>query len=969
MSQHGHWAVDLIGKRWSADGRESGTFSCWSLVRHALRLRGVDLPENPVEALRGACAAVDAREDDVVLMRNGIGAPHSGLLVRANGRLGMLHASHAAGVVWEPFGDAVSGMRYQIWRPTQLVREGDAIEWHGLPQDKEDFRSILQIAAIIVSFVPGLQPFAAYVYAANVAYNILVPPTLQTQRRPEQTGENFTTGLNGNEARLDQPIPKICGRREVTPPFAGQPYSVFLPKAGAADPNLDNDQYFYALYAVGIGNHDVVAKIANTSISRFADVLVAQYLPPGTPPSTVEANVTTAPEVSGQVLDSGLYVGGFAACAPGRTCSAIGIDILATRGLGKTAALSVSWRVEYRTINDFGQVLSAWALLGSDQARTAFTSTPQPWSVRYELGTAARVEIRVVRTDLKDTDPAALHEIAWTGLRAYLAEAAPLNPNCAHFEIVMRASKQLSNFASHDLRLIVKAYARTLDSNLDWQAEEHTRNPVWWILDLATSDTWGINKPDDRVDLQSFYDLAQTAAARQDNFDWVFESTMNAWDAMQLIARSCRSRVFRRNGVLSIARDEIADLPVTAFTPRNCQPGMSVDEKLRNRKSPDGIVIEYQDHRTWEWTPIECPVPGIDLSDMVNPVHIRLEGVSGATHAEREGLYEAANLLYRPRVSAWTTELQGMLPAYMSPVDFLPDIQGYGHSGDVAFWDDANLVLGLTEPPDWSAGALYLTLIRDDGSLTDDVLVTPGPTEWDVTLPAAPDFDLVLDDAARERPKYLLGTKDLVKVVSITDGGKTGDGAQLFNLSGVIDDERVHTADIHLLPGPGDIQDEPLDSDDDASGGGAGGLILVDINDGSIGGTGNLGVNATYTLKNDGTIHSEMTVAGATTDVSSLFLHQWMRFGAVELTTASLYEVRFTLMGSVNPGVYGGSLTATLDTWLPLSADQSITVDYPIGAGDGYELYAVRVEIREIASGIVQDTCEIDAVVSYTTPP
>ena len=76
-----------------------------------------------------------------------------------------------------------------------------------------------------------------------------------------------------------------------------------------------------------------------------------------------------------------------------------------------------------------------------------------------------------------------------------------LNPEAAHFEVVMRASSQLSQSASRDLRLICQAYCRTLAADLTWNAEVHTRNWVWWVLDLLTSPTWGMDKPDSRIDL------------------------------------------------------------------------------------------------------------------------------------------------------------------------------------------------------------------------------------------------------------------------------------------------------------------------------------------------------------------------------------------------------------------------------------------------------------------------------------
>ncbi|HPM25500.1 MAG TPA: hypothetical protein PLP66_16435 [Phycisphaerae bacterium] len=284
-----------------------------------------------------------------------------------------------------------------------LTQPGDVIEWHDVPQDRDTLRGVLTIASLFIPQLFALQGFAAFaaVAASQLAINLLLPPTGPTAlARPENTGDAFSTSLQGNEARLDQPIWRICGQREITPPYAAQPYFEYRPRPGDsdADPDLDNDQYFLALFAVGIGNHDVVAKIGNTPITRFADVVRATYLAPGVQPTEVLANVTTAVEVSSATLESGRFVGGYAACAARRTCSAIGVDVSAVRGLGKTGALTVTWRVEYREINDFGQVLGPWTVL-ADETRTAFTATPQRWSEKYTLPTAARVEVRLVRTD------------------------------------------------------------------------------------------------------------------------------------------------------------------------------------------------------------------------------------------------------------------------------------------------------------------------------------------------------------------------------------------------------------------------------------------------------------------------------------------------------------------------------------------------------------------------------------------
>lgn len=861
-----------------------------------------------------------------------------------------------------------------------LTQPGDVIEWHEVPQDRDILRTALSIAAIAILGPTGFGLQGAALIAANLlaqtAINALLPPVGPEQvSRPQQTGTAFSTSLAGNEARIDQPIWKICGQREINPPFAGQPYFEYRPRAGDsdADPDLDNDQYFFALFAVGIGNHDVVAKIGNTPITRFADVVRATYLPPGTLPTEVLANVTSAVEVSSpQTLESGRFVGGYAACSPRRTCSAIGIDVSAVRGLGKTGALTVTWRVDYREINDFGQVLGNWQTL-ANETRTAFTATPQRWSDRYDLPTPARVEVRIVRTDVQDKDPAALHELAWIGLRAYLAEPAPLNPDAAHFEVVMRASSQLSQSASRDLRLIVQAYCRTLNPDLTWGAEVHTRNWVWWVLDLLTSSTWGMDKADSRIDLQSFYDLAVQADLRQDRFDYVFDSTMGGWDAAQLIARAGRSRVFRRNGVISIARDELADVPVTAFTPRNCQPGISISETLRQRRSPDGVIVEYLDHRTNDWTEIPCPIPGVELTDMAYPVLMRLEGITGAKHAEREGRYEAARMLYRNRTASLTTEMQGMLPAYMSPVAVVPDVVGYSQSGDVV--DATGSLLEISEVPDWDAGDLYITLIRDDGTLTDPIRVTPGATPYQVQLATAPDFTLVVNDGTRERPKFMLGplegSRELVKVQNISDGGLTGDGAQLFALVGIVDDERVHSADNDLLPGPGEIQD-PVGLPDDSEGIDTGGALVVPriLDAIAYSTTANTGYSSDLTVAVTFGATGLLTFSGASDDppiysyggsYSAQPTGQWNLYGEIEPTLAAEYEIRCTVL-TAGDGDGPTTFTGTVGSWLTLDVARTweLTSEFNSPSSIRSALRILLFEIRDVATSTVLDSATFD---------
>lgn len=843
------------------------------------------------------------------------------------------------------------------------VQPGDIVVWQIDPPQRGDaLRSVLQIALVAVAIWNplgwGALALGAFSALGGMAINALLPPTGSSAQRAAQQGAPdavYSTSLQGNQARLDQPIWKCCGRVKITPPFAAEPYFEYRDDDGN---DLNNQQYYYALLAVGVGAHSLeAALIGDTPVNHFADVLVAKYLAPGVAPSQALANVNTSGVVAGQVLEPGKYVGGFTACLPQRRAAAIGIDIIATRGLGKgSGPLTVAWRVEAREINDFGVAVGPWVILGTG-TKTAATNTPQRWSQKLTIATPARLEVRVVRTDVKDADTTALHEIAWGGLRAYLADPAPLNASTAHYEVVLRASDQLSQISQRSISLIVKAHARAWSSVTGWGAYTSTRIPAWWLLELATNPVWGLGLPDARIDLPSFAAFAASNVARQDRFDYVFDNAVDAWSALQLIARAGRARVFRRNGVLTIARDELATIGVTAFSPRNTVPGsMAVTEGLPQREQADAVTVEYLDNRTWAWTSIECPCPGV--ATPANPVRKRIEGITGATHARREGLYEAANLAYRRRVASCTTEMQGALPAFMSAVRWQPDLPLYGQSGDVVDWNAPTLTMTLSEPVPFGEDSLYLTLIRDDGSLTAAVPVLPGPEAADVVLPAAPDFALVLDSGTRERPKYLLGTltgDELVKIVAIRDGGTDDDGAQLYALEAVVDDPRVHAADNAFLPGPGEVQD-PVDGGGGVDAGGGGGgideplVIALAAHEIS---SYESGYNAyvKFMLRNDGTAGYESSALGVFN-----YPGEWALASPVEILQASRYEVRLTETYNNAKGTMSG---AAIGSWLTLGSARYWRLFYAVQNWTDTALVKFKVEIREAASGVVQSTSNL----------
>ena len=133
------WAAAYVGRPWAPGADGPLAFNCWGLVRHVFKTReGIDLPLVAVDesesvdpgnifAIKQAARVAGMRRvglgrapqvmDVAVLL--GPGTAHVGIVVLANGRLSLLHSSHAAGVKCEPFAEATAGYSVELWRRKQ----------------------------------------------------------------------------------------------------------------------------------------------------------------------------------------------------------------------------------------------------------------------------------------------------------------------------------------------------------------------------------------------------------------------------------------------------------------------------------------------------------------------------------------------------------------------------------------------------------------------------------------------------------------------------------------------------------------------------------------------------------------------------------------------------------------------------------------------------------------------------------
>lgn len=121
-----HWAIDVMDKPWRENATGPDAFNCRGLTDWACRVRFNEPLPSPETVHASAWRRVDGppAEDDVVLMQ-GPNGKHIGFMVKANGRLGVLHCDGyqskygpVGGVRFQSIADATSGgyHQFEFWR-------------------------------------------------------------------------------------------------------------------------------------------------------------------------------------------------------------------------------------------------------------------------------------------------------------------------------------------------------------------------------------------------------------------------------------------------------------------------------------------------------------------------------------------------------------------------------------------------------------------------------------------------------------------------------------------------------------------------------------------------------------------------------------------------------------------------------------------------------------------------------------
>lgn len=691
----------------------------------------------------------------------------------------------------------------------QPIERGDLIAVVLLPQGGGGSNPLKLVLMIAVSYFTaglggamlGIEGAAAVgsfgVAIANAAVgmlgaalvNALIPtPTANSSSKLSSAASaspTYSLSAQGNTARLEQAIPVQYGRLQCFPDFAAMPYVEY---AG-------NEQYLYQLLCIGAGQYDIEAiRIEDTPISSF-DEIETQIIEPGGSITLFPSNVVTSVEVSGQEALTSTWLGPFVANAEDTQAQYIGIDVVMPRGLyyanddGGLNAVSVTWTVQARLIDDTGAPLGSWATLGTPTV-TAATATPGRYSYRYAV-TPGRYEVRFQRTDTKQTGSRYGHELSWAGLRAYLPETRDFG-NVTLLAMKMKATNNLSSQASRKINVICTRKLLTWHPSTGWSTEAAaTRSIAWALADQLKNADYGGGLADARIDLQGLYDLDAVWAARGDTFDGRFDSTLTLWEVLSQTAKAGRAKPYMQGGIVYVVRDQAVTVPVAMYSMRNIVRGSFGMEFLTpSDETADTISVSYYDNVAWKQRRVSAELSGSAAS---KPAKIELFGVTDRQHAYQEGLYYAACNRYRRTIIRFQTEMEGFIPSFADLIAISHDLPQWGQSFECVAWDAGTRTLTVSEPLTWDSGIHYVGLRKRDGSMSGPYQVTAGADAYHVVLATSPDFT-PYTGLTEERTHGCFGWgetwRQLARVTAIRPRG-----LNTVEIECVNEDPSVHTAD------------------------------------------------------------------------------------------------------------------------------------------------------------------------------
>lgn len=517
----------------------------------------------------------------------------------------------------------------------------------------------------------------------------------------EQASPTYSINASGNQARLNQTEPEGFGEMKIVPDFIANTWTMYI----------GNDQIGYFVYGIGRGKYEVKSlQFGETVFWRNGSLLAdsgydiqdIQFIEPGGKVTIFPDNIETSSEVNGQNLfapndeEFDGAIGPYTTNSPGTTTNRLLFDFVFQQGLGqyndqgKLQEFTVSWRIEYRRIDDFGVPQTGWVTLDTPSVTMA-TVTPQRITKTYAVG-GGRYQCRVIRTSDTTSDGRTMDSLVWGAMRAMLPGTYEYPISAVAFSI--KANNALTQSASREFSMIVRRKLPLYNrSTKTWSAETPTRSWAAAVSHVAKC-AWGGRLSDSSIDLDRLWAIDAALQAKGWYYDSYIDSPYFVW---KLISEMCQSQcvIPRMIGpILSFVQDAPNRLPSFALTPRNIvRNTFGITYMTWSDDTPDDVTIEYLDNAYgFQQRDVTAKLPD---SESKEPSSLDILGITDRNHAHKVAVAYAAHNRWQRIVVECQVEALGRIINRGDICTVAHPRFKNTEAGAVEWWDQSKLEIGI----------------------------------------------------------------------------------------------------------------------------------------------------------------------------------------------------------------------------------------------------------------------------------
>lgn len=643
--------------------------------------------------------------------------------------------------------------------PTFCLVNGKATlreDW-GKPLDEEDVVIFVAHIGDVVTII-----YYAIVLIVSVAITLAMDDPAIPGSDAQKGDPAYNLSGQQNRIRLSEPIESHYGRCRIWPSYGARPYNQYI----------GNDQYQYSLFCLGQGEYTISPSevyLEDTPITSFEDVEV-EITPPGGSITLFPDNVTTSVEVSNIQLfgtnevdypsPDGWY-GGFVINEAGTTIDRVEFDVVAPNGMfalyeGARLQQVAAFEFQVRPIDDDGVATGAWATVVTSSIQAA-TTTPQRRTVASAV-TSGRYEARGRRTNTRNTSASVNSDIYWEALRGFKA-STKVYGDVTMVAVKALATNNLNNNTRSRFNVFATRKLRKWNTATQlWNVASDTRNPVWAALDVLQAE-YGAQLADSFFPLDTWKALADVYDANETYFDFTFDQSIGAWDAVKTILRVGRAVPMLQGSQVTAIQDGTRTIVEGVFNRENIiKDSLRWEIALTKYGEYDGLSIEYVDPQTWKPEELDCSWPG-DTNN--NPERIILAGCTNRQQAFEEGKVLRGMRLRNRENVIFQTGLEGFIPSYGALVAVTHDVLRRGYGGFIVSVEVDDKTINLSEPVKWIDGMEHVFILRrGDGSGTTYAVESIGASDKQIVLVDAIGgsiLDEMVFDGSQVPPYYTFG--------------------------------------------------------------------------------------------------------------------------------------------------------------------------------------------------------------------